>query len=125
MSIVDSLSIIAAVAAAVERIIEIIKPIYLKLRNRIMKTDLSECTKAEKIMLSIFMGITICIILQIGIDLPAVNEPAFVQQLLAGLLSSLGSNLLHILLSILTGLKNVTESHISYRRSNSAVSDDR
>lgn len=110
MSFLDSLSTVASVAAAVERLTELIKPSYLKIKNKIMKKDFTECTKAEKIVCTMLLGVLICILYKIGIDIPGANEPVIVQQLLAGLISSFGSNFLHILLSILTGIKDTTES---------------
>ncbi len=112
MSFVESLAIVASAAAAAERITELVKPIYLKIKNRIMKSDFKECTKAEKIILTVFLGTLICLMLQIGIDIPAVDEPAIVQQLFAGLISSVGSNFLHLILTILTGIKDIQESRL-------------
>ena len=112
MSFVESLAIVASAAAAAERVTELIKPIYLKIKNSILKSDFKECTKAEKIILTIFLGTLICITLQIGIDIPIIEEPPLVQQLFAGLLSSVGSNFLHLLLSILTVVKDTQESRI-------------
>lgn len=110
MSFTDLLSVTASVAVAVERATEVLKPVYLKIKNKVFKKDQTECTKEEKNILSIILGVLICIIMHIGVDIPGINETSVIQQILAGLISSFGSNVLHVALSILTGVKDTTEA---------------
>jgi hypothetical protein len=109
MSIIDLFTVISAAAVTSERVVEIFKPVYLKFKNKAMKARLKDCTKLEKITMSMFFSILICILAQIGIDIPVINESHIVQQIFAGLVASYGSNVLHILLSILTIVKNNRE----------------
>lgn len=110
MSFTDILSVIASIAVAVERTTEIVKPVYVKTKNRIFKKDLMECTRAEKNIISIILGILFCMLTKVGVDIPGIDESKTIQEILAGLISSFGSNILHTLLSILTGIKDVKEA---------------
>ena len=110
MSFTDLLGVIASVAVAVERATEVLKPFYLKAKNKLFKKDFGECTKAEKNMITIILGTLICIIAEVGVDIPGVNEASIIQKILAGLIASFGSNVLHTILSILTGIKDTTEA---------------
>lgn len=110
MSFIDMLGVTASVAVAVERTSEIIKPIYLKIKNCILKTEFIECSSTEKSIMSIILGILICILTHVRVDIPGINEASLLQEILAGLISSLGSNVLHNILSILTAIKNTTEA---------------
>jgi len=113
MDFTGLLSVLIAVSASVERIAEVIKPLYLKTKNKLLKTDLTECTKVEKTIMSIVLGIFICLITNVGVDIPQVNETTVIQQILAGLISSFGSNILHTALSILTSIKNNSEARLA------------
>jgi hypothetical protein len=108
-NIIMVLIILLAVAGAIERLVEVIKPVYLQVKNAITKAGFQECTKSEKIVMSILLGPALCIITQIGIDIPRVNESAIIQYILAGLLASMGSNILHTVLSILLAFKDAAE----------------
>lgn len=114
MSFKDTFTIIASIAVIVERVTEIFKPIYLKIKNGFMKTEQTECTKLEKTIITIIISPIVCLLMQFGIDIPILDEPLAVQQILAGMIASFGSNVLHITLSILTGIKDTTE--ITVRR---------
>lgn len=110
MNITDLLNQTASVAVIVERITEILKPVYLKAKNRIFKKEYAECSKAEKITLTILFSVFICIFLGIRIEIPGIAKTILFQEILAGLISSFGSNILHMFLTILTGLKNTIET---------------
>lgn len=109
MYFVDLLPVLLAAAVALERLIEIIKPLCLKIKNVFTKVEYQECGKTEKIIMSILLGPVLCILAQIGIDVPKVNEAAVIQYILAGLIISLGSNFLHVLLSIIVAVKDAAE----------------
>jgi LytS/YehU family sensor histidine kinase len=124
MNITDMLNLTASVAVIVERITEILKPAYLAAKNKIFKKVQSECTKPEKITITIILSIFICISMGIGVDIPGITKTRFLQEILAGLISSFGSNLLHIILTILTGMKDTIEaSNIRMRENRTAGID--
>jgi hypothetical protein len=110
MSFEDILGTTASVAFAVERVTEIIKPSYLAIKNKILKQNQLECTKPEKIFITIFIGMLLCLTMKVGINVQGIPESGILRQILAGLVSSLGSNVLHALLSIATGLKDTVEN---------------
>lgn len=116
MDITSLLGVVASVAVAVERATELTKPVYLKLKSKVLKKDLQECTRVEKSFMSMLLGSAICLLTQIGVDIPGVNETSPVREILAGLLSSFGSNVLHTVLSILTGIKDSTEANTARKR---------
>lgn len=109
MNFTDMLGAAASVAVAVERITEVLKPAYLAVKNKIFKKNQLECTKLEKNIITILLGIFICMSMKIGIDIPGIPEGSILQEIFAGLVSSPGSGILHTLLSILAGLKNAIE----------------
>lgn len=109
MNLLTMLTIVLAVAIAVERVVEIIKPLYLNIKNVFAKNIYTDCSKTEKIIMTILLGPVMCTIAKIGIDIPSVNEAAAIQYILAGLLASMGSNYLHTLLSIIIAIKNGAE----------------
>jgi hypothetical protein len=111
MSFVEMLGVLSSISVGIERVTEVIKPIYLEIKNEILKKDFAECSRLEKRIITIIIGIITCIFTRIGIDIPGVNEPLIVQAILAGFISSFGSNVLHTLLTILTGFKDATEAH--------------
>ena len=110
MSFTDFLYSVSAVSVAAERATEVFKPVCLSLRNKIFKTNAPECSKPAKVFMSMIFGVLIAIAVQVGIDIPAVNETPIEQQVFAGLVSSFGSNILHMVLSILTGVKDSREA---------------
>lgn len=110
MNITDLLNQTVSVAVIVERVTEILKPVYLKAKNKIFKKEYTECSKTEKITLTILFSVFICISLGIRIEIPGITKTILFQEILAGLISSFGSNILHMLLTILTGLKNTVET---------------
>lgn len=102
-------AILLTMATALERLIEVIKPLYLQIKNEFSRIKYQECSKTEKIIMSIILGPVLCILARVGIDIPKVDELPFVQYIFAGLIISLGSNCLHSLLSIIIAVKNAAE----------------
>lgn len=105
MDIKSILTVLLAVAIATERLLEVIKPLYLKIKNYF--GSYTECTKSEKIIMSVVTGPLLCIIAGIGIDIPGVSH--IVQAILTGLFASIGSNVIHSLLSLVVAFKDAAE----------------
>ena len=101
------LALVLAVAIATERVVEVIKPLYLKVKNFFAKGTYLECDKTEKIIMSVLAGPAICVILNIGISISGV--PVVAQSILLGLFASVGSNAIHLVITTLTALKDATE----------------
>lgn len=101
------LAIVLAVAIAVERIVEVIKPLYLRAKNAVLKRNDEECTRTEKIIMTVLVGPILCIIGGVGISISGIS--ATVQQILCGLIASIGSNVIHTLLNIIVAFKNAAE----------------
>jgi len=98
---------VLAVAIAVERLVEVIKPFYLKAKNAFLKHNDEECTKTEKIIMTVLVGPFICIVGGVGINISGVS--AVGQQVLCGLIASIGSNVIHTLLNIVVAFKDIAE----------------
>jgi hypothetical protein len=107
MNIETVLTIVLAVAIATERLVEVVKPLYLKLKNKF--GSFAECTKAEKIIMTVLISPVLCIISGIGIDIPGITEPVIVQAILTGLFASIGSNVIHTLLGLVVAFKDAAE----------------
>lgn len=105
MNIESVLTLVLAAAIATERLVEVIKPLYLKVKNYFGKYI--ECSKTEKIIMSVLAGPILCIIAGIGIDIPGVST--LVQAILTGLFASIGSNVIHTLLSLVVAFKDAAE----------------
>ena len=101
------LTLVLAAAVAIERVVEVIKPLYLKVKRLFTKRDDIECTKTEKIVISVFAGPILCIVGGVKFDIPELSVIA--QQVLIGLFASIGSNAIHALLSIVLAFKNGAE----------------
>jgi predicted histidine transporter YuiF (NhaC family) len=101
------LTLVLAVAIATERVVEVIKPLYLKVKNFLTKNNYSECDKTEKIIMSVLAGPVICVVLGIGINISGI--PVIAQSILLGLFASVGSNAIHLIITTLTALKDATE----------------
>jgi hypothetical protein len=110
MDFTTLLGIIVAAAIALERLVEVIKPFYLQIKNYFLGKKYEACSETEKKVMTILLGPVMCIVAQIGIDIPSVNEAALIQYILAGLVASLGSNVLHAMLSIILAIKNNAEN---------------
>jgi len=110
MDFVTTITSLAFTSIAVERAVTVIKPLYLKIKNAFVKKQSEECTKTEKEILTILVGPAVCIVSGFGIDIPGVNESTLIQQAIAGLIASLGSNVLHALMSIILAIKDSAES---------------
>lgn len=101
------LSIVLAIAIATERVVEIIKPLYLKVKNAVLKRNDMECTQSEKVVMSVLAGPIICLSFGLTANIPTIPGPA--QSILLGLFASAGSNVIHTLISTITALKDATE----------------
>jgi hypothetical protein len=99
-----------AVSIGLERLVLFIQPFYLQLKKFFTAKEYKECTAAEKRNMAILLGPAICILAQIGIDLPQVNEPVVIQYILAGLAASLGSGTLHAVYSIIVAFQKNLEN---------------
>ena len=110
MDLASLLGVLLAVSIGLERLVEFIKPFYLQLKTAVTGKKYPECTPAEKRNMAILLGPVLCILAQIGIDLPQVNEAAIIQYILAGLVASLGSGTLHALYSIVVAIQKNAEN---------------
>ena len=110
MDLASLLGILLAVSIGLERLIVFIQPFYLLIKQVVLGKVYEECTPAEKRNMAILLGPVLCILAQIGIDLPQVNEAAVIQYILAGLVASLGSGTLHALYSIVVAIQKNTEA---------------
>lgn len=115
MNITDMLGQTASVAVAAERATEVLKPIYLSVKNKIFKKDQTECTKLEKITMTILLCNLICIVMGISLGIPGIPNASILQNILAGLVSSFGSNILHIVINILSGVQVSVETRNARR----------
>lgn len=98
------------ISVTVERTTEIIKSIYRPIRNTLFKKPKEEeITKIEKEAISFLAGVGTCASIGFGVDIPGVNEGVFVQFMIAGAISGLGSNVIHAIISILVAIKNNIE----------------
>jgi hypothetical protein len=110
MDFVTLLGILLAVSIALERLIVFIQPFYLRIKGYIMAKVYKECTAVEKRNMAIILGPVLCVLTQIGIDLPKMNEAAWIQYMLAGLVASLGSGTLHAVYNIVVAIQKNAES---------------
>ena len=101
------LFIILSVAVATERLTEVIKPLYLKVKNAITKKQDVECTKVEKIIMAILIGVVISLISGVGLGIATM--PILLQQVTIGLFASLGSGFIHTIISLLSAFKEAAE----------------
>jgi cobalamin biosynthesis protein CobD/CbiB len=110
MDMATLLGVLLAVSIALERLIVFIQPFYLQIKAVILGKTYTECTAAEKRNMAILLGPVLCILAQIGIDLPQINEAAIIQYMLAGLVASLGSGTLHAIYSIVVAIQKNAEN---------------
>lgn len=101
------LAIVLAVALSTERFVEVLKPIYLKVKKLIIKEEYIEIDKTEKIIMSIVVGVAISLFS--GVNVGITYLPIYTQQVLIGLVASLGSNVIHTLINLLVAFKESTE----------------
>lgn len=104
--LIAMLNTLLVVAMGIERVTEILKKFYIPIYNKIFKTEKVDMSIAEKQFLSLVIGLASCIALEIGIDIPNVNELPIVQQILAGTVASIGSNMIHSILGVVVAIKN-------------------
>jgi len=107
MDIVTILGIIAGVSTSVERLAEVIKPLYLKAKSALLKKTFDECSGFEKEAITMLLGPILCISLSINIGISVINP--IMAQIFVGLLASLGSNVIHAIMSIVVAIKDNTE----------------
>jgi hypothetical protein len=113
MDFVAILTSLLLIAGIVEALMEVLKGPYLQVKNIflvLLKRALAkEMTGYEKRFLTLIVALIICLSAGFGVDIPAYDEPVWLQCLLAGILVSLGSNMLHLLLSIAVAIKDGIE----------------
>lgn len=107
MDIQAILMVVLAVAVAVERTAEIVKPLYLNLKNKLGIARYTECTKTEKVIITVLLGPIMCVVG--GLNLGITEPPLLIQSVLMGLIASLGSNTIHALLSTVVAVKDAAE----------------
>jgi len=100
--------IILSVAVATERLTEVVKPLYLKVKNTITKKQDAECNKIEKTIMAIAIGVVLALISQV--DLGVANIPVIFQQITMGLFASLGSGFIHTIINLLQAFKEQAEN---------------
>ena len=99
--------VILSVAVATERLTEVVQPIYLCIKNKITKKQDVECTKTEKIVIATVVAVILALIS--GVTFGVTTIPVVVQQITIGLFASLGSNVVHSLINIITAFKDAAE----------------
>jgi len=102
-----ALTAITTIAVVVERTTQLIKPIYMKIKNKIMIKQVEELSAMEKETISIVVGILLCLLSNTGV--PLSNQTEYINCIIAGLISSLGSNVLHSIIAMLTITKTNME----------------
>jgi hypothetical protein len=100
-------ALILAISIAIERLVEVVKPLYLQVKKVILKKEFAECSKAEKTIISIVVGIILGLVSGVSFGIPSISIP--IQGIIAGLVASIGSNVLHTLISLLGAFKEAAE----------------
>lgn len=106
------LGIILAVAITVERLVELVKPLFLKAKNFFTKKNSSELSISEKIAITILVGPVITLIAGVlGVQevSPLSSVPHMAQQIIIGLLASFGSNVIHPIIGLVAAFKEAAE----------------
>jgi hypothetical protein len=110
VSILESLLILAGLVEAVS---ELVKTPYLQGKNAVLvaynKPKVTELSAYEKRVITVILSLIICVGAGFGIDIPSWQEPVLMQYIIAGIFASLGSNVLHLLLSIGIAIKDAIE----------------
>jgi hypothetical protein len=101
------LLIVLSVAVATERLTEVVKPLYLKIKNIITKKQEEECTKTEKTIMAILIGIILALIS--GVNLGITGMPIILQQIMIGLFASFGSGFIHTIINLVIAFKEQAE----------------
>lgn len=99
--------IILSVAVATERLTEVVKPLYLKVKNTITKKQDAECNKTEKTIMAILIGIILA--LMSSVNLGITGMPIILQQIMIGLLASFGSGFIHTIINLVIAFKEQAE----------------
>ena len=106
------LGTILAIAIAVERLTEIIKPLYLKAKNFFTKKTDTDLIKEEKIAMSIVVGVALSIVASLlGVKevSPFEGLSPIVQAAVVGLFASFGSNVIHPIIGLVAAFKDAAE----------------
>lgn len=107
--IIVQLTTLSGISIVVERTTQLVKTGYLQLKNAAFKKNDPDISAFEKEILAIIVGIATCFTVGFGINLPNVVTPVFASYVLAGVIVSLGSNVIHALVTILITVKNNLE----------------
>lgn len=103
---------ILAVAIAVERLVELVKPLYLQAKNTLLQKKSTELLATEKIVITIILGPMLAVVggaLGVREVSPLVGISPIAQQIIIGLLASFGSNVIHPLIGLVVAIKNAAE----------------
>ena len=101
------------VAITVERLTELVKPLFLKAKSILKKKNYTDLTGSEKIAITIITGPVLTLVAgALGVQevSPFLGAPPVVQQILIGLFASFGSNMLHPLIGLVAAFKDAAES---------------
>ncbi len=99
--------IILSVAVATERLTEVAKPLYLKVKNTITKKQDAECNKTEKTIMAIAIGVVLALISSVNLGITGM--PIILQQIMIGLLASFGSGFIHTIINLVIAFKEQAE----------------
>lgn len=103
---------ILAVATAVERLVEVVKPLYLRIKNFFTKKADGELTKTEKITMTIIIGPVLTIVagaLGVREVSPLDGVSPIAQWIMIGLFASFGSNIIHPVIGLIAAFKEAAE----------------
>jgi hypothetical protein len=107
------LGMASALSLAVERSMEVVKIGYLKIKGIIFpKSSCANLTANEKIILTIATSIIGVFLVGASVVLPipgVTKLPMFMQQIITGLIISIGSGVLHTLYGMFVAVKNNME----------------
>lgn len=106
------LSTILAVSIAIERLVELVKPLYIKAKNCITKRHDIEPTQTEKIVITIIIGPVVALVAgALGVQevSPFANVSPIAQQILIGFIASFGSNVIHPIIGLVAAFKDAAE----------------
>ena len=112
------LGMAAGLALAIERSMEAVKIGYLKIKKGLFpKLECEELSSNEKIVLTLAVSIGAIFIGGSAVVLPipgVILLPMWLQQVVTGLIVSIGSGILHTLYTIIVGIKNNIENVVEY-----------
>ncbi|OPX46391.1 hypothetical protein CLHUN_02070 [Ruminiclostridium hungatei] len=106
------LGTILAVAVTVERLVELVKPLFLMVKSSLTKKKFTELTGSEKIAITILIGPLLVLtagFLGVQEVSPLSGVPPAAQQILIGLLASFGSNVIHPVIGLVVAFKDAAK----------------